>query len=102
MTTPFGTAIATYHSKQDFYAKYPGLAEGWNPEKHPGSAPLGRDLVPGAHGDWLVVFCAPDKNFRSLEPVGKGTVVAFERPTGIFHVLAESIGYPAAKARYEA
>lgn len=101
MTTPFGNAIATHSSKRDFYAKHPDLAEGWNPEKHLGSGPLGWDLVPGAGGDWLVVFCTPERNTRSNEPVGTGSVVAFERPTGIFHVLANEMDFPTAKARYQ-
>lgn len=104
MMTPFGPAISTYSSKHDFYAQHPTLAKGWNPEKHPGLAPLGWDLVPGVGRQdprWLVVFCGPAENFRALQPTGPGTVVTFDRTTNELHVLVEAMDFPAAKNRYQ-
>lgn len=105
MTTPFGPAIATYASKKEFYDHRPDLAEGWNPDAHPGSAALGGDLYFGhgtkdPEGRWLVIFCAPEDRFRGQEPKGSGTVVAFDRETEKHHVLAEDIDFPTAKQCY--
>lgn len=104
MDTPFGPVVLTFPSKQEFYAKYPFLAAGWHPEEHPGTAPLGWDLVFGNGNQdrrWLVVFCGPEKNMHGLEPVGTGAVVAFDRETEKLHVLAEKIDFSSAKERYQ-
>lgn len=102
--TPFGPALASYTSQDDFYADNHALAQGWNYKTHPGSAPLGWDLVPGVGRQdprWLVVFCGPERNFGGDEPKGQGSVVAFDRDTGMFHVLAKDMDFPTAKAQYQ-
>lgn len=103
MMTPFGNAIASYPSKQEFYNAYPELAEGWDVEGHPGAAPLGYDLVPGGGNQdrqWLVTFCTAERNTHGLRISGRGTVVAFDRESSILHVLAPNIEFEDAEAKY--
>lgn len=100
MDTPFGKAIEKHASIDDFYAKYPKLAEGWTIDKRMGTGPKGWDLVPGLNTDWLVVFCAPDRQFRGMTPAGDGTVVAFKRPTGEYFVLAKDMSFEEADRKY--
>lgn len=100
MDTPFGEAIETYASIDDFYAKYPKLAEGWTIDKNMDVGPKGWDLVLGLHSDWLVVFCVPDRQLRGWTPAGDGTVVAFKRPTGEYFVLAKDMSFEEADRKY--
>lgn len=100
MDTPVGKAIEKHASIDDFYAKYPKLAEGWHIDKNRWTGPKGWDLDPGLNSDWLVVFCAPYRQFRGLTPAGDGTVVAFKRPTGEYFVLAKDMSFEEADRKY--
>lgn len=96
-STPYGPALAKFASKADFYAAYPGAAEGWEWKTHPGTAPLGSDLFNDRSG-YLVIVCHPGTGLgaSSLQE-GRGPVVAFEHATGTIYVLDESMTFSEAR-----
>lgn len=100
MTTPFGPILATYPNKTAYYNARPDLADGWDVAGHPGSAPLGWDLVNDS--EWVLVFCGPSAMFNAMQPKGSGDVVAYERASGELHVIAENIDFSEAQSRYQA
>ena len=92
--TPFGNAIATYPSRDDFYADYPAAATGWDWQNHGGSAPLGSDIFPDDKR-WVITTCHP-----AHQENGSGPVTAFDRETGEVHVLETSMNYKEAEKKY--
>lgn len=98
MTTPWGTPLATYASKSDFYTARPALGEGWKWAEHPGDAPLGADVHFG--DDFTITVCAPEADTHQDLAAITGVVTAYERATGEIHVLAENMTHAAATRRF--
>lgn len=101
MTTRWGNPLRTFQNRDDFYAAYPELAEGWGDvKKAPGSAPLGPDVLNDDHS--LVTVCAPHERAIAY-PMSNVTGVAteYDHKTGEIHVLAENITYGAAEQRFK-
>ena len=92
-----------FSDKTEFYKSYPSLAAGWDVAGHPGTAPLGWDLVPGGGSQnprWLVVFCTPEAALTPPISDPVGAVVAFDRDTDVLHVLDPEINFRLAEKRY--
>ncbi|TFH99672.1 hypothetical protein E4P34_11420 [Kocuria rhizophila] len=106
MNTPYGPAVdGPFASKEDFYAAYPEMAQGWDWEGHPGTAPLGSDAW-GATGEsghsedeeWLLTLCHPRNSAMNANP--GGVLTAFKRSTGEIFVLNKDIDWPSVEAKY--
>lgn len=101
MTARRGNPLKTFQNRDDFYAAYPELADGWGDvKKAPGSAPLGLDV--DNDDDSLVTLCAPEKQASALPISGvTGVATEYDHKTGEIHVLAEDITHAAAEQRFK-
>lgn len=101
MTTRWGNPLRTFQNRDDFYAAYPELAEGWGDvRKAPGSAPLGLDVL--NDDDSLVTVCSPHEQAIAYPMSGvTGVATEYDHKTGEIHVLAENITHAAAEQRFK-
>jgi len=96
LMTPFGSASATFASREEFYSAYPFAALGWEDwPRHSGKAPLGLDVA--SPGDWLLTLCTPPA-YADLDSA-QGVLVAFDRSSGLVFVLKANATFPEAEAR---
>jgi len=101
MTTRKGNPLKTFQNRDDFYAAYPELAEGWGDvKKAPGNAPLGLDVHHGKES--LVTVCAPSDEAGAYDMGGvTGVATEYDHKTGEIHVLAEDITHAEAERRFK-
>jgi hypothetical protein len=101
MTTRFDNPLKTFQNKDDFYAAYPELAEGWGDfNKAPGGAPLGPDVH--FYDESIVTVCAPHDEANASDMGGvTGVATEYDRKTGEIHVLAEDITHAEAERLFK-
>ena len=96
LMTPFGNAISTFPSREDFYSAYPLASLGWEDwPSYSGKAPLGLDVA--SQGDWLLTLCAPPA-YADLDS-SQGVLVTFDRLSGLVYVLQTNAIFPEAEAQ---
>lgn len=101
MTTRWGKPLRTFKNRDDFYAAYPELAEGWGDVKQaPGDAPLGPDVL--NDGRSLVTVCAPYERAIAYQMSDvTGVATEYDHKTGEINVLAENITHGDAEQRFK-